>query len=142
MKPYIFAISGYKKTGKTTLIEALIGKLTMLDYKVATVKHDGHDFEPDVPETDSYKHRKAGAFGTAVISGSRFMVTKEYAEKEDEILEKMLEDAFPEANVILLEGYKNKNYPKYICNFPEYVADVEQIIKEIIKGINSKNGGI
>ena len=45
----IFAISGYKNSGKTTLIENLIPILTEYGYKVATIKHDAHDFEPDVP---------------------------------------------------------------------------------------------
>ena len=49
----IFAISGYKNSGKTTMIENLIPILTGYGYKVATIKHDAHDFEPDVPGTDS-----------------------------------------------------------------------------------------
>ena len=66
--PYLFAISGYKHTGKTTLITKLIPILNKKGYKVAVIKHDGHDFEGDVPGTDTYKHFQAGAYGTAVFS--------------------------------------------------------------------------
>lgn len=51
--------------GKTTLITRLLPVLTDYGLKVATVKHDGHEFEGDVPGTDTYRHMKAGAFGTA-----------------------------------------------------------------------------
>ena len=54
--PYLFAISGCKHTGKTTLITKLIPILNKKGYKVAVIKHDGHDFEGDVPGTDTYKH--------------------------------------------------------------------------------------
>ena len=53
--------------GKTTLITRLLPVLTDYGLKVATVKHDGHEFEGDVPGTDTYRHMKAGAFGTAVF---------------------------------------------------------------------------
>ena len=43
--PFIFAISGYKNSGKTTLITKLIPELKQRGYRVAVIKHDGHDFE-------------------------------------------------------------------------------------------------
>lgn len=112
--PFIFAVSGYKNSGKTTMITRLIPELRKRGYKVAVIKHDGHDFESDVPGTDSYCHRKAGAYGTAVFSGKRFMITKEC----ENVDEKQLAKAFPEADIILIEGLKSSNYPKYICSYP------------------------
>lgn len=127
-KPFIFAISGYKNSGKTTLITKLIPELIRKGYRVATIKHDGHDFESDVPGTDSYRHQKAGAYGTAVFSGKRFMITKETTEAD----ENCLMQAFPEADIILLEGLKNSNYPKYFCNYPEEeVIDAKELADEI-----------
>lgn len=127
-KPFVFAISGYKNSGKTTLITKLIPELTKKGYRVATIKHDGHDFESDVPGTDSYRHQKAGAYGTAVFSGKRFMVTKETTE----IDEKSLMQAFPEADIILLEGLKNSDYPKYFCKYPEEEPmDARELAEEI-----------
>lgn len=115
VKPVIFAISGYKNSGKTTLMTALIAELTRRGYRVATIKHDGHDFEPDVPGTDSCRHRTAGAYGTAVFSKNRFMVTKTW----DMVDETALFSAFPEADILLLEGFKDSGYPKYFCRWPE-----------------------
>ena len=46
-KPFLLAISGCKNSGKTTLITKLIPKFCEKGYKVATIKHDGHDFQGD-----------------------------------------------------------------------------------------------
>lgn len=105
--PAVFAVSGVKNSGKTTLITRLLPFFTVHGWKVATVKHDGHDFEPDVPGTDTYAHRQAGAYGTAIFSDNRFMVVKEMPVTERELFA-----AFPEADLILLEGLKNSSYPK------------------------------
>ena len=133
-KPFVFAISGYKNSGKTTLITKLIPELTKKGYRVATIKHDGHDFESDVPGTDSYRHQKAGAYGTAVFSGKRLMITKETTEAD----ETCLMQAFPEADIILLEGLKNSAYPKYFCNYPEEEPmDAKELADEIEKQMKS-----
>lgn len=127
-KPLFYCISGYKNSGKTTLITKLIPELIGRGYKVAVIKHDGHDFEPDVPGTDSFRHREAGAYGTAVFSGKRMMITKECTGIDETILAK----AFPEADIILIEGLKHSHYPKYICNYPnELPVDVKVLADEI-----------
>lgn len=63
----IFAISGVKNSGKTTLITRLLPILSGQGLLVATIKHDGHDFNADVPGTDTYRHFHAGAYGTAIF---------------------------------------------------------------------------
>lgn len=128
--PFVYCISGYKNSGKTTTVTKLIPLLKEKGYRVAVIKHDGHDFEADVEGTDSWKHKEAGAYGTAVFSDHRFLVTKECKG----ITEKELMEFFPEADIILIEGLKNSRYPKYICNYPEETPDIEKIIKEITEG--------
>ena len=76
-KPVIIAISGVKNSGKTPLIERILPKPNNEGLKVATVKHDGHDFDADIEGTDTFKHRNAGAYGTAILSKNKFMVIKE-----------------------------------------------------------------
>ncbi|MBR3771692.1 MAG: molybdopterin-guanine dinucleotide biosynthesis protein B [Clostridium sp.] len=105
---HIVAICGIKNSGKTTLIRKLIPRLNSLGYRVATIKHDGHEFESDVPGTDSYYHQKAGAYATAVYSKSQFMITK----KIEGITNEMLMEFFPEADLIFIEGCKECEYPK------------------------------
>lgn len=106
--PCIVAVSGVKNSGKTTLLEKIVTNLTKKGYKVAVIKHDGHDFVPDVEGTDTDRLRKAGAYGSGIFSGKRWMVIKE----EPDISEKSLAVHFPEADFILLEGFKDSFYPK------------------------------
>ena len=107
-KQFLIAISGCKNSGKTTLITKLIPKFCEKGYKVATIKHDGHDFQGDEIGTDTYKHKKAGAYGTAIFSNNKFMIVKE----EKSIDETYFIKLFPEADIILLEGFKSSDYPK------------------------------
>lgn len=107
-KPFLIAICGCKNSGKTTLIEKLIPKFCKKGYKVATIKHDGHDFQGDVEGTDTYKHKKAGAYATAIFSDNKFMIIKE----DNTVDEKYFINIFPEADIIFLEGFKGSNYPK------------------------------
>ncbi|MBQ6322915.1 MAG: molybdopterin-guanine dinucleotide biosynthesis protein B [Lachnospiraceae bacterium] len=107
-KPYIIAISGVKNSGKTTLLSRLIPFFSGKGLRVAVIKHDGHDFEPDVPGTDSSRCRLAGAFGTAVFSENRCMLVRERKGTTPEEIAAF----FPEADLIFLEGFKSSKYPK------------------------------
>ena len=133
-QPLIYCICGEKNSGKTTLVTKLIPLLAQRGCLVATVKHDGHDFEPDVPGTDSFRHRKAGAYGTAVFSDHRFLVTKEC----EGITEQEWFLNFPEADIILVEGLKHSSYPKYVCGYPEKEADAAKIAEEILRLLEEK----
>ena len=76
-KPFVLAVSGVKNSGKTALIARILPVLTSYGLKVATIKHDGHDFEADVPGTDTWQHMAAGAYGTAIFSTQKYMVVKQ-----------------------------------------------------------------
>lgn len=146
-KQCLLAISGVKNSGKTTLITGLIPYLTKQGYQVAVIKHDGHDFEPDVPGTDSYRHKQAGAFGTAVFSNNRLQIVKE---QRDTNAEELLA-CFPEADIILLEGFKYSDYPKIelirgavshegVCRPGTVVAYVTDVA--VVGGGNAGDAGV
>ncbi len=127
-RPIIAAVSGVKNSGKTTFLQKLVKELTNRGYKTAVIKHDGHDFEPDVPDTDTWKLRKAGAYGTAIFSNNQWMITK----KEPNADEVQLMKHFPEADFILLEGFKYSDYPKFELvrkgNSEELVCDPKTLL--------------
>ena len=98
----ILAVSGVKNSGKTTLIASLLSKLKQKGLKAAVIKHDGHEFEADIPGTDTWRFGEAGACGTLVFSGTKYMMVKYQPSPEtDELIA-----CFPEADVVLLEGFK------------------------------------
>ena len=73
----VIGIAGWKKSGKTTLAERLIAEFTRRGLRVATVKHAHHDFQIDDAETDSARHRRAGAAQVAVVSAKRWALIRE-----------------------------------------------------------------
>ncbi len=103
----VIAVSGVKNSGKTGLIERLLPALCARGLRVATVKHDGHRFEPDRPGTDSFRHLEAGALGAAVFDGEKYQLVRRAA-----VDERFLIAQFPEAELILLEGFKASPWPK------------------------------
>ena len=106
--PGLFAISGVKNSGKTTYCEKVIPALTALGLQVAVIKHDGHEFEADVPGTDSSRCFAAGAVGTVVFSDTKFCAVRRWSAPDLDVLTAL----FPQADVILLEGFKHWSGPK------------------------------
>lgn len=107
-RPPILAVCGAKNSGKTTFLCRLIPELNRLGLKVAAIKHDGHEFEPDRPDTDSYRLLLAGAQGTAVYSDSRYQLVR----LQPGVQAAQLAEVFDDVDLILLEGGKDSPYPK------------------------------
>ena len=103
----MIAVSGVKDSGKTTLIEAILPLLAKAGLSVAVVKHDGHSFDPDPPGTDTGRFMAAGAAGAAIFDGEKFKIVKRQPVTEDVLIRQ-----FPEADLILLEGFKHTPWPK------------------------------
>ncbi|MCI9215634.1 molybdopterin-guanine dinucleotide biosynthesis protein B [Lachnospiraceae bacterium 42-17] len=104
----IISVCGVKNSGKTTLLAGIVKELIKRGKKPAVIKHDGHDFSCDVLGTDSWILKEAGAYGTAVFSDSRIFIHKTGTGEGEKELIRM----FPEADVILIEGMKEKSFPK------------------------------
>ena len=107
MKQKIIAISGVKNSGKTTLLTKLIPVLKERGIACAVIKHDGHGFAADRDGTDTCRMLAAGAMGAAIFDGEKFQAVKYTAVSERE-----LTALYPEADLILLEGFKWTDYPK------------------------------
>ena len=107
--PAVLAVSGVHNSGKTTLLEKLLPILKRKGLKVGVIKHDGHDFTPDVPGTDSYRLREAGAEGVAVYSDNRYLLTELFRLTEQDLLALFERHGY---DLVLLEGYKSSGWPK------------------------------
>ena len=103
----MIAVCGAKNAGKTTLIEKLIQVLVRRGIRTAVIKHDGHSFEPDREGTDSFRALSAGAAGAAVFDAEKFQLVRCAP-----VTERELASFFPEADLILLEGFKDSSWPK------------------------------
>lgn len=108
----ILGFAAYSGTGKTTLLEALLPKLTEAGLRIGMLKHAHHNFDVDKPGKDSYRLRKAGASQMLIASRNRFALMTETPEAEAEfeyLLTRFDEDKL---DVVLVEGCKNIAFPK------------------------------
>ena len=108
---FVFGLAGFSGSGKTTLAENLIAELVARGHRVSSIKHAHHAFDPDTPGKDSWRHRKAGANETIVSSRARRVKFTETPDGEEASLGALLDELAP-ADFVLVEGYKDVDFPK------------------------------
>ncbi|UCD92541.1 MAG: molybdopterin-guanine dinucleotide biosynthesis protein B [Methanobacteriota archaeon] len=115
----ILNIYGRSKSGKTTLIEKIVRRLTEEGHSVVTVKHIKKEgFTIDTEGKDTWRHAEAGA--QLLVAGgdqeTSFMLKRTVPlEKIIDAIQKNID-----TDVILVEGYKSSTYPKVA------VGDIEE----------------
>ena len=107
----VFGITGWKNSGKTTLVADLVALLGQRGLRVSTVKHAHHNFDIDKPGTDSHKHREAGAREVLISSARRWALMHETGEDSEPELAELLDRLSP-VDLVLVEGFKYGDHPK------------------------------
>ena len=100
----LVAISGLSGSGKTTFITTLVERLTN-EFTVLVIKNT-HCQQVDAMGKDTYCYRKAGATASALIAAEDTALFFTGRQDVDDIT------ALVNADVVLLEGFKNSHYPK------------------------------
>ena len=109
----IASIVGKKNTGKTSLTVNIIEELTRRGYNVASIKHSHHSIEMDKENTDTWKHKQAGANLVVGVGSTTFF----NARKEHDLNRILyLLKHFDDFDFVIIEGYKSYNYPKIITS--------------------------
>ena len=108
--PPIVSIVGKSKSGKTTLLENLIGELKSRGYKVATIKHAPQGMTVNESDKDSWRHLQAGSEATAVSSPDKIVLIKPVA--PDITLDEIASLFGEDYDIILTEGFREGNAPK------------------------------
>lgn len=118
-------VTGFKNTGKTTLILDFVKFLKSHGQTVAIIKRH-HSAEPVNPSTDTGKFFEAGADYTALnMPGYSVMM-----EQPEKTLTLQLQRYQNEGvDFVLVEGFKNENYSKIILtySFKDGETDINEI---------------
>ena len=106
----ILGIYGEKDSGKTQLMEKLVGHFAK-DYRVATVKHIGESgFSIDSAGTDTMRHAEAGAALVVALSDVETSFLLKEARDIGEI--ENIVHKLGDFDLILVEGFKSADIPK------------------------------
>ncbi len=111
MNGRVIGITGFKNSGKTTLVERLVEEFTARGLSVSTIKHAHHSFDIDHKGRDSYRHRKAGAREVAVVSRNQWAVIRDMRNEPEPPLADIIARLNP-CDLVVVEGYKRDGHPK------------------------------
>ena len=107
----LFGIIGWKNSGKTGLMERLVGEISSRGFTVSTIKHAHHTFDIDQKGKDSFRHRVAGAQEVLLSSRNRWALIHELRNKCEPDLNSLVRRLSP-VDLVLVEGYKHESYLK------------------------------
>lgn len=117
----IISISGYKKSGKTTLVERLVPALSKYGH-VGTIKHL-HEHSINTPGSDTWKHARAGA--DVVIGVTQNELVK--FSHDNDLISALDELADAGMDFGVVEGFKESNLPKIALGDVEAAFVVKRV---------------
>lgn len=106
----ILQVVGYQNAGKTSFVSQLTEQLTTQGRKVGVIKHHGHGGPLNLPKTDSHRHALAGAVLSTVIGEDGTFIEWQAVDT----FELLLNWYETHVDIVLIEGYKRKDYPKVV----------------------------
>lgn len=112
LRPKLLGITGYSGTGKTTLLEKLIPKLTACGLRVGLIKHSHHNVDIDKPGKDSHRLRTAGANPTMLVCAERWALMNETPQQAVDFAQLLAKFDPKEVDLVLVEGFKHEPIAK------------------------------
>ncbi len=126
--PLISLVAAKSGTGKTTVLEAVVARLSSQGYKVATLKHVHDQAHLDLPGKDSWKHRAAGASAVGLMTPEEFLIIGAKPEGGPRDLLKYL----PAADLVLAEGFRAAGLPKIEVVRAELGREITTPVMELL----------
>ena len=96
--------------GKTTLLERVIAEMARRGHRVGALKHGPDGFEIDQPGKDTHRFAAAGADITVIASSDKVAMVRRLRDAVP--VEELLARHFPDADIVLVEGFKRSALPK------------------------------
>ncbi|MDZ5784395.1 molybdopterin-guanine dinucleotide biosynthesis protein B [Marinococcus luteus] len=109
----VLQVTGFKESGKTTLLKRWTELARANGWRVGVLKHHGHRSVPLQPEgVDSLELKEAGAVASGVEGAGVFQFLADMEEPDLSTLLNIYQQL--PLDVILIEGYKKAPHPKVL----------------------------
>ena len=130
--PRLITVAGLSKSGKTTVVEALVSELLSRGHEVGTVKTmRHHPLSLDAPGTDSLRHSRAGA---SVVVAIHAEGTARFQKGAPPRSLSEVAGLFPEnIRIIICEGTLEQTEPPVVVLCLRAPADLQETLA--IRGI-------
>jgi len=120
----VLAVCGWKKSGKTTLLEQAVRHLRGRSLRIGVVKNDAHGVEVDKAGSDSDRLFRAGA---EVILGGPEETLHRLRQDPSTRLELCIRDLLLRNDAVLVEGHKQTPLPKVWLTSPAKQSPPEDL---------------
>jgi molybdopterin-guanine dinucleotide biosynthesis protein B len=107
----VFGIAGHSGMGKTTLLERLVPEISSRGLVVSLIKHSHKNIDIDRPGKDSHRLRESGCKEVLLLGNDRWALMHELRGDAEPPLDYLL-DRMQQCDLVLVEGFKNGNFPK------------------------------
>jgi molybdopterin-guanine dinucleotide biosynthesis protein B len=116
-------VTGFKKSGKTAVVEGLVREMVKRGYRVGTIKHISEkEFSIDAPDKDTWRHAKAGASVVVSQAPREVAIITKRPTKLDEIM-----SALQRLDFVILEGFReSKGMAKIVV--PRTAEEVSKLV--------------
>ena len=108
----VVSFVGTSNSGKTTLLERVIGDLKQRGYRVGVVKHTYHEGKVDKPGKDTWRFSRAGCDVVALASPSQLALIERLDVEAG--LAEIVARLEGKVDIVLTEGYKELDTPKVL----------------------------
>lgn len=120
---------GWHDSGKTTLATNVVSHLKRMGYQVAVIKSSSQEnIVFDTPDTDTFKHREAGADSVMLVAPDQMVLQ---SGKKESSLVTLAHRYFSDADIVIAEGFKHaRHIPKI-----EVIRNPEQNLRQEVTGV-------
>ncbi len=121
MPPKTVSVTGFKNSGKTSVVEALVRELSSRGHRVGTLKHTADDIDLDTPGKDTSRHRDAGSVATGILQENTTALFIDEKLSIHQAAEKL-----GVIDILVIEGFKTVDTHARII-IPKEDGDVEKL---------------
>lgn len=139
--PFVCVV-GASGAGKTTLIEKLLRYFTGREIPVATVKHAHGGYTLDRPASDSGRHAESGACGVLLVGPREHVAVWPSRKLSDVEAVRRASELFPDAKLIIVEGYSSLRGPKIYVDRTGLDAKTPPDPSDVICAVSDRECGV